>query len=103
MAINSVSLTGYLGKDPEVKIYGDKAKVIFSICQNKVSKKKEEQIWIPVEAWGVVATFLSTYIKKGDFIAIDGKLNYSSWKTEEGELKSRLFVVAESVESPKRK
>lgn len=101
MSMNSIFLTGYIGKKPEVKNYGDKTKVTFSICQNKQSNGEEKQVWIPIETWDKNAEFVRDYLDKGSWVLMEGRLDYNSWQTDEGEFKSRLFVVAEKVESKK--
>jgi single-strand DNA-binding protein len=44
------------------------------------------------------ADYLNTYAKKGDKVAITGKLRVDNWKDEEGKNHSKTYVVADSLE-----
>ncbi|WPF87338.1 single-stranded DNA-binding protein [Cyanobacterium aponinum AL20118] len=100
--INSVTIAGYIGKEPEMNIYGEAVKVTFSIAVNTVIKGEEKTSWIPVECWGNQASFVGNYLHSGSYVIVQGKLEQSVWETDEGEKKSRLFVYANHIESPKQ-
>ena len=89
---NSVQLIGRLGKDPEVKTFGDKKKASFSIAttdayKNKKGEKVEDTQWHNVVIWGRLASVAETYLKKGQQIAVEGKLMHRAYETEGGEKK----------------
>jgi single-stranded DNA-binding protein len=42
-------------------------------------------------------------LHSGSYVIVSGKIEQNSWETEEGEKKSKLFVYANQVESPKPK
>jgi len=57
---NSVQLIGRLGKDPEVKTFGDKKKAAFSIAtsdsyKNQKGEKVEDTQWHNLVIWGKLA------------------------------------------------
>lgn len=78
-------------------------KVSFSVAVNSVIKGEEKTSWIPCECWGNQAIFVNNYLSSGSYVIVSGKLEQSSWETEEGEKKTRLFVYANQIESPKSK
>lgn len=87
---NSVQLIGRLGKDPEVKTFGDKKKASFSIAtsesyNNKDGKKVEDTQWHNVVIWGKLAGVAEKYLKKGQEIAVEGKLVHRDYETDKGE------------------
>lgn len=43
------------------------------------------------------AEYLNNYAKKGDKIEIVGKLRVDTWKDDNGEYKSRTYVVADKI------
>lgn len=89
---NSVQLIGNLGKDPEVKTYGDKKKASFSIAttdsyKNQKGEKVEDTQWHNIVIWGKLADVAGKYLKKGSEVAVEGKLVHRVYETDKGEKK----------------
>ena len=89
---NSVQLIGRLGKDPEVKVFGEKKKASFSIAttdsyKNAKGEKVEDTQWHNIVIWGGLATVAEKYLKKGNEVAIEGKLVHRVYETSAGEKK----------------
>ncbi|MBS1950124.1 MAG: Single-stranded DNA-binding protein [Cytophagales bacterium] len=87
---NSVQLIGRLGKDPEVKTFGDKKKAAFSIAtsdsyKNTKGEKVEDTQWHNLVIWGKLAEVAGKYLKKGSEVAVEGKLIHRIYETEKGE------------------
>lgn len=88
---NSVQLIGRLGKDPEVKTYGDnKKKASLSIAttdsyKNAKGEKVEDTQWHNLVIWGSLAGVAEKYLKKGQEIAVEGKLVHRAYETNAGE------------------
>ena len=88
---NSVQLIGRLGKDPEVRTFENGKKVAnFSIAttdsyKNQKGEKIEDTQWHNLVIWGKLAEIASKYLKKGNEIAIEGKLVHRSYETANGE------------------
>ena len=96
---NSVQLIGRLGKDPEVKEFGEKKKATFSIAtsdsyKNQKGEKIEDTQWHNVVIWGKLAGIAEKYLKKGAEVAIEGKLVHRTYETDKGE---RKFFTEVSV------
>jgi len=89
---NSVQLIGRLGKDPEVKVFGEKKKATFSIAtsdsyKNQKGEKVEDTQWHNIVIWGKLAGVAEKYLKKGAEVAIEGKLVHRIYETDKGEKK----------------
>lgn len=87
---NSVQLIGRLGKDPEVKEFGDKKKASFSIAtsdsyKNQKGEKVEDTQWHNVVLWGNLAGIAEKYLKKGQEVCIEGRLVHRDYETDKGE------------------
>jgi single-strand DNA-binding protein len=99
---NHVQLIGNLGSDPELKEFGEKKKLArISIATNEsyVNAKGEkvtETQWHNVIAWGKQAEYLEKYTKKGQQVAISGKLVNSNYE-KDGEKRYKTEVVANEV------
>lgn len=87
---NSVRLIGRLGQNPDVKkLNSGKAMAKCSIAtsevyRNDAGEKVEETQWHNVIAWGKQAELIEKYLKKGNEIAIEGKLSSRSYTDKEG-------------------
>jgi|SRR5690606_23269266 len=76
---NRVHLIGRLGKDPEIKVFNDKKKASFSLAttdtyKNQKGERVEETQWHNIVIWGALAGVVEKYLKKGNEVALEGKL-----------------------------
>ena len=83
---NSVQLIGRLGKDPEVKNISDRKKASFSIAtsdayKNQKGEKVEDTQWHNVVIWGKLAGIAEKYLKKGNEVAVEGRLIHRVYET----------------------
>jgi single-strand DNA-binding protein len=100
---NSVRLIGNLGMDPEVKEVGNNKKIAkFSLATREVYKNEDgekvtETQWHNIVAWGNQATLAEKYLKKGNEIAIEGKLTGRSYKDKEGVKRYITEIVVHEI------
>jgi single-strand DNA-binding protein len=97
---NSVRLVGNLGADPEIKNFDSNSKQLarFSLAttesyKNDKGERVTETQWHNLIAWGSQAKFISTYLKKGDEVAIEGKLTNKNWVDKDGNKRYVTEVV----------
>ena len=101
--MNKVHLIGRLTRDPELK-YTQTTEPIavtrFSVAVNRKYKKDGEQEadFINCVSFGKQAEFVEKYFKKGQQIAICGRIQTGSYKDNNGNTKYTFDVVAEEVE-----
>src|SRR5574342_243182 len=107
-SFNKVILMGNLTRDPEVRYTPNGIAVAsFAIAVNRKYKQgdetKEEVSYIDIVVFGKQAESCGQYISKGDSVLIDGRLQQRRWETEDGQKRSKVEVVAQSVNfMPKR-
>lgn len=88
---NTVQLIGRLGQDPEVVTFQDGNKIAkFSLAtddsyKDKSGNKVERAYWHNIVVKGGLVKVVEGYVKKGQEIAIEGKLTNKSYETKEGE------------------
>ncbi|MGZ3872075.1 MAG: single-stranded DNA-binding protein [Mucilaginibacter sp.] len=96
---NSVRLVGYLGMDPEVKNFDNNKQLArLSLATNESYKndkgeKVTETQWHNLIVWGNQARFAGDQLKKGDEIAIEGRLATRSWIDKDGNKRYTTEVV----------
>lgn len=96
--LNSVVIVGNLTRDPELKKINDSDVVNFSIATNRKYKEKKETSFFDCELWGKPAEVFNKYMTKGQRVGIRGRLRQSSWKTPEGETRSRVTITVEDFQ-----
>ncbi|MFW6249355.1 MAG: single-stranded DNA-binding protein [Bacteroidota bacterium] len=100
---NRVQLIGNLGNDPEVKSLSSGKKVAkFSLAttehyKNGDGKKVSDTQWHQVVAWDGLANIAEQYLKKGNQIALEGKLIYRSYDGQDGQKRYVTEIVANEL------
>jgi single-strand DNA-binding protein len=88
---NKVQLIGRLGGEPEIVTFQDGNKMAkFSMAtddsyKDKEGVKVERAHWHNVVVRGGLVSVVENYVKKGQEIAVEGKLTNRSYETKEGE------------------
>jgi single-strand DNA-binding protein len=95
---NRVQLIGRLGDDPEIRNLEKGNKMAkFALATNdtyyKDGQKTEETQWHNLVVWGKLSEVCEKHLKKGKEIAIEGKLQYRSWKDKEGRTRSNPQIT----------
>lgn len=86
--LNKVMLIGHLGKDPELKYTpGGAAVASFSLATNESYKDKEgnqqeKTEWHRLVVWNKQAEIAAEYLKKGQQVFVEGKLQTRSWEKD---------------------
>ena len=102
--LNKVNLAGRLTRDPEVRFLDNSRAVCsFGLAVNeswkdKEGSKKEHANFIDIECFGRTAELVGQYLKKGSSCYLEGKLRLDSWQDKDGQKRSKLKVVADSVQ-----
>jgi single-strand DNA-binding protein len=109
MSINSVTLSGNLGRDPELRTTAAGGNLLtFSIAVNDRVKDsstgewKDYTNWVDVVVFGNRAESLSRILTKGMKVTINGKIRYSSWE-KDGQTRSKIEVIANDVDIMQRR
>jgi|TARA_R110000744_G_scaffold4455_1_gene16097 single-strand DNA-binding protein len=100
--INKVIITGRVTRDSELRqTPGGTSVTDVSVVSNRVwnkgTERQEEATFVDVTLWGKQAESLSQYLTKGRHIMVEGRLKLNSWETDEGVKRSKLTLVADSV------
>jgi single-strand DNA-binding protein len=105
MYLNKVYLIGNLTRDPELRSLPTGNKVCsFSIATNRVWKdangaKQESAEYHNIVVFGRQAETSSQYLKKGQQVMVEGRIQTRSWDDKNtNEKKYRTEIVAESVQ-----
>lgn len=105
MSINRVMISGNLTRDPELRSTAGGTSVLnFGVAVNDRRKNQQTGEWedyanfINCVMFGKRADALAQYLTKGLKVAIEGKLSYSQWESQQGEKRSKVEVLVDEIE-----
>ena len=99
MAINSVTLVGRAGRDPEVRYFESGTVVANLTMAVNRRNRNDEPDWFNLEIWGKQAQVAADYVKKGSLNGITGSFKLDSWKDRNtGEDRNKPVVRVDRLE-----
>ena len=99
MGVNSVTLVGRAGRDPEVRYFESGSMVAnLTMAVNRRSRDDEPD-WFNLEIWGKQAQVAADYVKKGSLLGIVGSVKLDRWTDRNsGEERSKPVVRVDRLE-----
>ena len=99
--LNNVTLVGRLTADPELRYTQNGTAVAsFTLAVGRDYKNDEGERptdFIDIQCWRNTAENCAKYMHKGDFCAVDGRLQINSYQAKDGSNRKAAVVVAEMV------
>jgi len=101
---NRVVLMGHLGKDPEVRTFGENKKLAklslavnggFKTVNGETTMQTE---WHNVVAWGKLAEWAEENFSRGNRICVEGKLSSRTYTGKDGVKRYTTEIVASALE-----
>jgi single-strand DNA-binding protein len=102
-SLNKVILMGHLTRDPELRYTPNGTPVAtVGLAVNRRYRQgdetKEDVCFVDVVSFGRQAETISEYLQKGRPVLVEGRLQWRSWESEDGQKRSKHEVVAEHVQ-----
>ncbi|BBM88417.1 single-stranded DNA-binding protein [Spirochaetota bacterium] len=93
--MNQVTIIGRITKELELRqVGGDKTLLTFSIAYNDSYGDNEHTSFFDITAWGRQAEVIAQYFKKGQRIAVVGRLKQDRYEAKDGSgMRSRVNIV----------
>ena len=104
MNLNKVILVGRLTQDPNLKTTPSGQSVCsFGLATNRVwtdksNQKQEKAEFHNIVLWQKLAEVASQYLKKGNLVLIEGRIQTRSWQDQEGNKRYKTEIVAENMQ-----
>ena len=99
MGVNSVTLVGRAGRDPEMRYFESGSVVANLTLAVNRRNRGDEPDWFNLEIWGKQAQIAADYVKKGSLIGITGSFKLDSWKDRNtGEDRNKPVVRVDRLE-----
>ena len=103
--INRVVMTGNLTRDPELRSLPSG----MSVCSlriacntrrknNATGEWEDKPNYFDVTVWGAQGENCARFLSKGRPIALDGRLEWREWETQDGQKRQAVDIIADSVQ-----
>ncbi len=108
ITLNKVFLVGNLARDPDLRHTPSGTPVtefrlaVSDSYTTSAGDKHDRTCFIDVVSWRKLAESCAEYLKKGSPVFVEGRLEQDTWTTGEGQRRSRIRVVAYSVQFIRR-
>jgi single-strand DNA-binding protein len=109
VSLNKAMIIGNLGRDPEMRYTpGGQAVTQFTVAVNRNYKGQngewqEETEWFRVVVWGQQAERAAEYLRKGNKVYIEGRLQTRQWEDKDGQKRYTTELVANQVTNLERR
>ncbi|MGH2511926.1 MAG: single-stranded DNA-binding protein [Candidatus Limnocylindrales bacterium] len=109
MSLNKAMIIGNLGRDPEMRYTpSGQAVTQFTVAVNRNYKGQngewqEETEWFRVVVWGQQAERAAEYLRKGNKVYIEGRLQTRQWEDKDGQKRYTTELVANQVTNLERR
>ncbi len=103
MDLNKATIIGRLTNDPEARTTPSGQTVVsFSVATNfrwtdANGQKQDKAEFHNIVAWRKLAETITTYLKKGSRIYVEGRLQTRSWDDQNGVKKYRTEIIADNM------
>ena len=101
--VNRVTLLGNVGNDPEIRATSGGSRVAkLSLATNRTwsdraGAKQEKTDWHRVTFFGKTVDVVEQYVKKGDRIYVEGRIEYSQTESPAGGVKYWTDIIASEL------
>ena len=103
--LNVVVITGNLTRDPELRSLPSGT----SVCELRVAVNtrrkngatgewEDRPNYFDVKVWGAQGENCQRFLSKGRPVAVQGRLEWREWETQDGQKRQAVDIIAESVQ-----
>jgi single-strand DNA-binding protein len=103
--LNVVVLTGNLTRDPELRSLPSGT----SVCDMRVAVNtrrknnatgewEDKPNYFDVKVWGAQGENCARFLSKGRPVAVQGRLEWREWETQDGQKRQAVDIIADSVQ-----
>ncbi|HSJ25505.1 MAG TPA: single-stranded DNA-binding protein [Longimicrobiales bacterium] len=102
-SLNKVMLIGNVGSEPEIRTTGGGTKLAkVSLATNRTfndrsGQRQEKTEWHRLTFWDRLADLVEQYVKKGDRIYVEGRIEYSQTEDDKGNQRFWTDIVVQEM------
>jgi len=104
ISLNKVFLVGNLARDPDLRYTPSGTPVaefrlaVSDTYYTSNGEKRDRTCFIDVVSWRRLAESCGNHLQKGSPVFVEGRLEQDNWETSDGQKRSRIRVVAYTVQ-----
>lgn len=101
--LNKAVLIGRVGSDPDVRTTASGARVAsFSLATGRRwrgpdGERREHTDWHRIVAWDRLAETVERFVKKGDRLFLEGRIEYRDWEDSAGRTRHATEIIAQDL------
>lgn len=103
----NVSVTGFVGSEPQVREVGEQRVASFSVAVNRKNGNGQKQtLWVRVNCWNKLADVAAEYVRKGSLVQVTTEwMRPSAWVDQSGtaqasvDLDANRLVLLDRIEN----
>jgi single-strand DNA-binding protein len=109
MSLNKAMIIGNLGRDPEMRYTpSGQAVTQFTVAVNRNYKDQagewqEETEWFRVVAWGPTGERAAEYLRKGNKVYVEGRMQTRQWEGQDGQKRYTTELIADRIQNLERR
>ncbi len=103
--LNKIMMIGNLTRDPQLSYLPSQTPVVeFGLATNRkwtdkaTGEQKEEVCFVDCRCYGRQAETINKFLRKGRSVFIEGRLQFDSWTSPEGQRRSKHRVFVQSFQ-----
>ncbi len=102
-SLNKVTLIGNVGSDPDIRMTPSGTKVAkFSVATNETfndrsGRQQERTQWHRLTFFGRLSDVVEQWVKKGDRLYVEGRIEYSQTQTPQGETRYWTDIIVRDM------
>lgn len=102
-SLNKAQIIGNLGADPEIRSTTSGTRVAtLSVATSRSwtdrsGQRQEKTEWHRVVCWDKLAEICERYLKRGDRVYIEGRIEYRQWEGQDGQTKYTTEIRAREM------
>lgn len=91
----NISVTGFVGGEPEIRQVDDQQVATFSVAVNRKTRSGEQTLWVRVSCWNGLVPVVQKYVHKGSLLQVNGEwLRPRAWVDQSGNPQVSLDMSA---------
>jgi single-strand DNA-binding protein len=95
----SISMTGYVGGDVNIRQVGEQRVASFSVAVSRTLRASEnpqkQTLWVRVNCWNKLADVAAQYVHKGSLVQVTTEwMRPNAWITQDGSPQASLDIDA---------
>lgn len=102
-SLNKAQIIGNLGADPEIRSTANGTRVAtLSVATSRSwtdrsGERQEKTEWHRVVCWDKLAEIVERYLKRGDRVYIEGRIEYRQWEGQDGQTRYTTEIRAREM------